>query len=76
LVKDSPKAGAGGVIVDDERLVEDGHLKNRPRGQGALERLKRGLILLRLGERVLAQRTRKSWVRGATIVPKLRMNLR
>ena len=46
LMEDGAEPHAGRVTVDDERLVEDGHLENQPRGQGALQRLECGLGLL------------------------------
>ena len=58
LMKDGAEPRAGRVAVDDEDLVEIGHLEHGARGERALERLEGRLGVVVPLERVSAQEAR------------------
>ena len=67
-MKDGTKPDTRGIAVHREEVVEVGHLKDRPRGEGALERQEGRLGFGVLSERVSPQETRQ-WRRDDAKVP-------
>lgn len=72
LMEDSAEPHTRSTTVHHKRRVEIWHLKNRSRGQGALERLKRRPAS---SSHTNASR-RKRRVGGAAMMPKSRINFR